>query len=268
VNTAIVTIFLKPHGDEMRRFSEPFFNYYANKIDSTPIIITNEQFDGEKKQIHCLEKYQLYDILNSYDRVIYVDGDTIIHPNTPNIFDIVPESHIGAVFDNKNNYHEMDGNDWHDNIHIDEIQRIQELMGNIGWSDIYINCGILVLSKIHRNIFLNHHILDQFQTRWQDQTVVNYHIQKYKYQIYKLETKFNKMTLNGLDIDNPDDAYILHFAGYIPTDRFNTMNHVYWKLEPYLRFDSLWNSKTWRITRPLRNLVRRLKGLPAEKDQR
>jgi lipopolysaccharide biosynthesis glycosyltransferase len=268
VNTALVTIFLKPHGDEMSRFSKPFFNYYANKIKSTPIIITTERFGGEITQIHGLEKYQLYDILNSYDRVMYVDGDTIIHPNTQNIFDIVPESHIGAVFDNKNNIQEMDSNDWHDNIHIDEIQRIQDLMGNIGWTDIYINCGVLVLSKMHRNIFLNHHILDQFQTRWQDQTVINYHIQKYGHQIYRLETKYNKMTLNGLDLDHPDDANILHFAGYIPTDRFNNMSNIYDKLEPYLRSDSLWNSKNWRITRPLRNLARRLKGLPAEKKQK
>lgn len=45
------------------------------------------------------EKFQIYNLLKEYDRIIYVDIDVIINETCPDLFQIVPEKDFGIAVD-------------------------------------------------------------------------------------------------------------------------------------------------------------------------
>ena len=75
---------------------------YAERIGADFIHINRRKINYNKtKNVNpvLFEKYQLYDILQNYDRALYIDSDVLITPNAPNIFDEVPFDVIGGVFE-------------------------------------------------------------------------------------------------------------------------------------------------------------------------
>jgi len=150
----------------------------------------------------------VYDIYENYDRIFYVDSDVIINENCPNLFDIVPHDTIGLVFEDKGSRLKN---------RRARIVRIKEGFGGVEhWTSGYFNMGVVITSKIHRNMFtkVNGRI-------WEDkigfgQTHFNYQMMKLKYKHVDLGYKFNHMEMfsepwNG----SPSrfDSYIMHYAG-------------------------------------------------------
>ena len=94
---AVVTVAVGEKTFDMLDVAERFFKEYANKVEADFLIINEIKFS----HIHSanLEKFQIYNLFDIYDRILYCDVDILISPRTPNIFKIVPETHIGAVYD-------------------------------------------------------------------------------------------------------------------------------------------------------------------------
>lgn len=221
---AVVTVVIGQEALQLFEIAEPFFKKYAAKVHADFLIINEKHFT----HFHAsnLEKFQIYNLFDIYDRILYVDVDILISPRTPNVFAIVPETHIGAVYDNKTNNE-------NDVSRQKEIKDAQQYLGNINWDTGYINSGVIVLSKIHRNIFLNAELRKKMKSAYNDQTLINYNIKKNQFPIYKLHTKFNGMQINGFTSrkinpknkscpsNNKTSAFILHFAG--ETDKVEHM---------------------------------------------
>ncbi len=86
----------------MANLTLPFLKYYANKIGADFIILNNVVINGT---VPHYEKFQLYDLLEIYDRILYIDIDVIVTEKCPNLFDIVPIDSFGigyALNQNKN----------------------------------------------------------------------------------------------------------------------------------------------------------------------
>ena len=66
---------------------------------------------------------------------------------THGYFDEVPEDMIGIIYEDV-------GNRVYDRRN--KIQLIQQMWGDVGWTQNYTNAGTLVLSKQHKDIFLPH----------------------------------------------------------------------------------------------------------------
>ncbi len=176
---AVVTLCIG-NAYKLGEITHPLLKAYADRIKADFIVINTPQLN--LNYIHY-EKYQIYDLLKDYERIIYLDTDIIVKPKCPNLFEIVPEEQFGAFVVSKHTY-----------FHDGAIKDIQKVLGEIDWKREYINNGVMVISKCHRQVFAKNHDLFVWSSEkrhFPDQTILNYHIQKLGIPIYDIGYKFN-----------------------------------------------------------------------------
>jgi len=177
-------------------------------------IILKKKYDinGYNNSFNFFEKNQIYDLFEKYDRILRLDWDLIITPHCPNLFDVVPEDKIGVVFEDV-------GSRKPDRRH--RIIQIQKKLGDLGWRRGYLNSGVVVASKQHKEIF--HTTLEDIELIEKcnlkvskEQTYLNYTIRKLEFKIHNLSFKYNHTSMfsefwNGF----PDKlkSFIIHYAG-------------------------------------------------------
>jgi len=205
---AVVTLCIGDEWKQMAQLTHPSIREYAKKIEADFIVINSPQLGSDPGY----EKFQLANILDHYDRVLFLDTDIIVRDFCPDLFDIVPERDIGAFIESKYVLYSEE---------VDQraaIQGMQEQLGHIGWNKDYVNTGVLVLSKRHKPIFdLAHGQVVHLH----EQTQLNYNIKKLGFWVKHIPRRFNCM-----DFINPTErfeAYIIHYAGRGFTAEFHNM---------------------------------------------
>jgi len=149
---------------------------------------------------------KLYDLLTEYDRILVIDSDVLINKNCPNLFEIISHEKIGTVYEDKGS-RERDRRN--------RINQIQKKWGNLGWTAGYINTGIFIVSKSHREIFRK--INGEYWIhKGFDDVHLGYQIRRLDLEVFELDYKFNHMSMfsepwNG----SPSrfNSYIIHYAG-------------------------------------------------------
>jgi hypothetical protein len=166
------------------------------------------------------QRWYIWDILENsgldYDKVALVDNDTMIHWDSPNIFDEIDDE-IGVCVDN-------DNIGW-----VNESIKGYKHMFNteVDWTE-YFNCGMVVLPKTSKEFCkkitkfweTNHteltYLQDTSLRKGTDQTPVNYISKDYK--VKYLNKKWNLTHLNRKEILNNLEfiwcGYIFHFNGF------------------------------------------------------
>ncbi len=189
---------------------------YCEKNNTPLEVITEKKYEiknttGVYNYTH-LEKNQVYDLFEKYERILRVDWDVIISPHCPNLFEIVPEDKIGVIFEDVG---PKRGN------RLSRIRLLQEVFGDIGWRSGYFNSGVILASKQHRSLFLlkeeDIKEIENLKTEVsKEQSYLNYRVRKIGLDIYELGYKFNhtrnfSKNWNG----NPPrhESYIIHYAG-------------------------------------------------------
>jgi lipopolysaccharide biosynthesis glycosyltransferase len=208
----VVTMAMGWWADEIIEVSCPSFKLYAEKIKADLKIITEKKINIPPLY---MEKFQVYDMFNDYDRILLLDCDILIHPKCPNLFEIVPENCLGAVPD-------CDKGEWWNTNYYYDMGLAQKDLGYIGWEYGYFNSGVLVLSKMHKEIFAAPEEALKMTDWFHDQLLINYRFQKMYLEnrsgFFCLPTKFNAMRLSGYIVKNGNtsmlSAYILHFASH------------------------------------------------------
>lgn len=155
----------------------------------------------------------LYELFDEYDRIFHIDADITITKNCPNIFEIVPYDTIGLVFEDKGSRLKN---------RRARIAQIKSVYGdNEDWISGYFNAGILIASRIHKEIFtrINGEFWgENFEAKAMgaDQTHIGYQIMKQGHKYIDLGYKWNHMSMfseswNG----SPSrfDSFIIHYAG-------------------------------------------------------
>jgi len=163
-------------------------------------------FDTFSNPINLFEKNQIYKLFDKYDRILRIDYDVIITPNCPNIFEIVPGDKIGGVFEDVGRSKLSRKR---------RIINIQKHLGNLNWNSGYINAGIVVASKQHKEIFNTtieeiNKVQEIKDIITPEQDYLNYMIRKLGFEVYSLSYKFNHITYFS---PNRFDSYIIHYAG-------------------------------------------------------
>jgi lipopolysaccharide biosynthesis glycosyltransferase len=195
------------------KYSKPLLKIYAKRIDADFVLIRDAVIKHPK--FFHFEKFQMKELLDVYDRIAYIDSDTIIRLDTPNIFDFVEPDFFGAVYDvgDKNIY-----NNEHTKFGAANIRWLEKIFGSVGWIEGYINTGVMVFSKKHKNVFEYDRQLDKFKNnRLLEQDFINYKLKQTETKIEKLPTDFNRMSFGckaeGYLVDGKP-CWITHFAGH------------------------------------------------------
>ncbi len=196
---------------DWEELTHPILKNYAEKVGAD-FLVLNEEYDAKDAtggigngvyQFRIFEHYKLHD---KYDRILSLDNDIMIHPNCPNIFDCVPYDQIGTIYEDVGSRKQ-----WRQNCMIDA----QNQFGFIGWQDGYINTGVFLTSKCHKDIFQK--INGKYFVDWgTDDVHIGYLINKYGYKVKRLPYQWNHMTMFSEPWNQSADRFqsnIIHYAG-------------------------------------------------------
>jgi lipopolysaccharide biosynthesis glycosyltransferase len=171
-------------------------------------------FDHDPVEMKHLNKYIFWRILKvnelfdqGYDRILHIDTDVLVTKNAPNIFDEVPYDHIGVVYEDK-------GTRKADRIR--RINSIQSDFGDVGWKTGYLNEGVMLFSKCHRELFTS------IDGKWVNtpngpsQGHFGWKIHKHDMKVIDLGYKYNHMSMFSESWNGNKsrfDSYFIHYAG-------------------------------------------------------
>jgi len=196
---------------EWAELMHPIFTQYAHRIGADFVILDEtlncpEAGTGIGNGVYQYRIMKHYDLHEEYDRILHLDSDMLLSPECPNLFDVVPYDKIGTIFEDKGTRKSQ---------RIQCIMNSQHQFGDIGWREGYINTGVFVTSKCHRDIYKK--INGEYFTEWgTDDIHIGYLINKLKYEIEELPYQFNHMTMFSESWnENPDrfESHIIHYAG-------------------------------------------------------
>ncbi|MBQ4879078.1 glycosyltransferase family 8 protein [Pseudoalteromonas luteoviolacea] len=198
------------------------FKLYAQKVGADLIVsdqlhykidIVNPKFNASPA---WTEKLRIGELLNEYDRVLYVDSDIIIRPDARDIFEL---------------YQELDTTYWlNEGLLKDrqaDISLICDKLGPVEWATesgmpTYYNAGVILTSK-EAGLFSITNLEDLQllcnEVSFYEQSYFNYCLHKYGFKHQRIDKAFNHMDMfgNGSYLD----ADFIHYAGkgYAKTSR-------------------------------------------------
>lgn len=155
------------------------------------------------------EKFQIGELLNIYDRIIYVDTDVIIREDTPNLFDIVPSNELG-VFNEAPFTHRSK------EMMIDMCREYETTIED--WDGIYFNSGVMVVSQCHKlqGLFTKP---EKEIFNFYEQTYLNMVVARDKITVCSLPYHYNRMTcMDTILGEERHAAFIIHYAGCPSTE--------------------------------------------------
>lgn len=221
-------------------YSVKSWKAYADKYECELFVLDQAIVDPSYMTPHWTKMYIL-DILDGnnidYDQVLYVDSDTIVTPDAPNLFDISDNKFCAVP-----NFGDVD---WM----LRSIEAYSlELFDNFQFPYYkYFNSGVLLFNKSHKGFFKsiqNFYTENQEKIRWMqntygvghDQPVFNFFVNRDLSDEYKvLGYEWNMQDLNRSELIGDDliftkYGYICHFnAGIKPTPGV-WMEKTYYKL--------------------------------------
>ena len=197
---AVVTVCIGDYAKQMARITHPRLGAYAARVDADFLVLRSAHPLGP-----FYSRYQIRDLLQQYNRVLYVDTDVIVTDDCPDLFKLVPADMFGAFNEGIGNSRE------------DVIEKVQAVCGDIGWRETYINSGVMVISREHQNVF------DLSRGNYQgdeyfEQTQTNYNLQSLKIPLFDFGKRFNYFAASMKDgrlriSPSRFKAYMIHYAG-------------------------------------------------------
>lgn len=90
---------------------------------------------------------------------------------------------------------------------------VQEELGDLGWTEGYLNSGVFVVSKMHRKAFK---LLEKYgciDVKY-EQTNTNWYFRKAGFAVIDIDYRFNYMGIMRVYYGtDPRKAYFIHYAG-------------------------------------------------------
>lgn len=152
------------------------------------------------------DRWYAYDLFHLYDRILWIGSDVLVQPYAPNIFDIVPENHIGVYIEQLP----------------DAGHHAGDLMGdcynafNIRPNGYY-NIDVMMVDNSLKEIY-NYNDIDTSllnKGKWAEQDYFNYYTAINNTPIFDLGYKWNCMVSKYIYTNQPipNDWYFMHVTG-------------------------------------------------------
>jgi len=199
---AVVTLVFGMEYEAISKLTHPSLKEYAKKIGADFHVI------NERKLRHNVpvgyEKLQLRDYLKDYHRILYIDTDIIVRPDTPNLFKFVPEGWMGA----------FNEGEWMTS----RLGALEMACKDLGLSapkfkNQYYNTGVLIFEQRHEDVFVEP---PKYIDNFYEQSYLNIMFARSLCKMRGLSSSFNRMSfMESLKItkDHYLESYIVHYAG-------------------------------------------------------
>jgi len=200
---AIVTACYGKDYEAMGAVTLPLIRRYAKSVGAEFIQISERKFPENPA---FFEKFQLFDILTKFDRVIWMDSDILVRDDCPDLFGLVPREQVGAFDEGA--------------FIPDRVMVMRQAFQFYGfkppkdWKGSYYNTGILVASRMHRFLFDPRDVKLGFECDQGEQTLINCRALERKFKFTGLDYRLNRMSCMDKFVGLPrHDAHIIHYAG-------------------------------------------------------
>jgi len=185
---AIMTVVMG-EAENWFKYTGPYMAEYAARWHMAFYVIRQSNYEN----IHpWWAKLEIGRLLETYNRVIYVDADAYIMPDCPNLFDVVPEDRVG-IYDH--------GISQPNDVVTKEMNACVSVFGTTypDILDFYYNAGVAVYSRIHKSLFggtLEEVVeidrrLKENGCWWPEQSLLNYRIRQFDFHVFLLDYRFN-----------------------------------------------------------------------------
>jgi lipopolysaccharide biosynthesis glycosyltransferase len=205
---AIVTIVVGPYAERMAKATNPFMRDYARKCGADFFVIQEPKFQHLGKLYY--EKFQLYALFETYERILYIDCDVLVSPDSPDLFSLTPADHFSASSEETwSKYPECKS-------------AILAELGEIRWTYPYFNAGVMLASRLHREVFdpshpalqrwANEEVRKRYPYQGDDQTYFNYRVNELQIPMVDRGFKFNH-TRSIARTQTRFRSFFIHYAG-------------------------------------------------------
>jgi len=196
----VLTISIGNDYERMSNLTHPSISIYADRIGADYLCINKKQLSETSPH---WEKFQIYNLLDKYDRILYLDTDLIVRNDCDNLFEIVPEDCLGV-------FNEAPFTDRSQELMIDICKKYDITLPD--WDGKYYNSGVMVISKIHKDLFKKPDV-EHFS--FYEQSYLNMMIAHLKVKVFNLSYIYNRMTcMDRFTGEERHASQIIHYAGY------------------------------------------------------
>lgn len=208
----ILTIAIGEKYAALGAVTHPTIARYAARIGADFVVIREQKISRTTPH---WEKFQIFDFLGEYDRVLFLDSDLIIRADCPDLFALVPETHIGAV--DEASYAMRDVARIMCDVAVaygvppTELDFVSTKSNSVGGGS-YFNTGVMVVSREHRPLFRKP---EREVNHFFEQSYLNLMFVREHTPMFALDPRFNcTHPMERLVEGGRLGAYIAHYAGY------------------------------------------------------
>ena len=204
---------------------------YANFCDADFFILKNPTINYAN---FYFEKFFFINLLEKYERVLYLDADVLITPSAKNIFELYNDLDTFYAYNETDNTETMDRDPY-----------VSPILPYVPYWPIdekskrtYFNAGIFLVSNKLKEHFVDYKNIPPIQNilSFGDQTYLNYLVFKNNINFVSLDYSFNRMHLGMKDESN--ERYKSNFIHYAGPDVYGNGN----KTETIIKdYNSLYN---------------------------
>ena len=125
------------NNNQIEDLTIPRIKSYSKKINSEFVVM-----EPTEEKLHSFFEFE--ELLQKYDRILFISSYILIREDTPDLFDLVPYDQLGAFNEGRYNYRDT---------HIKGALALygEKLVSD--WKGKYYNSDVLVFSKKHRHLF-------------------------------------------------------------------------------------------------------------------
>ena len=201
---AVVTLAMGVEYNAIAQLTHPSIKDYAKKIGADFHVITERAYRQNVSVGY--EKLQLREMLNDYHRILFIDTDIIVRPDTPDLFTFVPEGWFGA----------FNEGEWMP----ERIKSLDMTCKELGLSaphfkNQYYNTGVMVFEQRHQDVFQDPPV---FVDHFYEQSYLNIMLARNLCKMRNLSSSFNRMSFMDamkLTKDHYLESHIVHYAGQL-----------------------------------------------------
>jgi len=206
---------------------------------------------SEKGFLVHFEKWQIANVLDSYEFVLFLDADVYVKIESPNFQDLlIKRNCVYGVLDSRNKKKIGDGG-WGDN----DLPILYKKFGKVKVEHKdYINSGMFIIHRDYKDVFLQLKELERDHREnfrdykdFGEQTSLNYLLRKNSIPVFPLDIRWNDIWSH-----NPK-SFVFHFGGC-----WGRNGRMWWNQDKISKIKGLFphvkKDKSWRKY-PLRMIV-------------
>lgn len=196
---------------------------YASRI-GIPVEIIESRLFPSNLPLH-VEKFQIANLLNRYDRILYLDLDILINPAAPNIFDVHKKTDICVMGLEEGQYTDVDAAFFE--------RKYNVVFPFINGHRRVINSGVLLLTPgviPALTLDINNFTRSFGNGTWGgEQMYFNMNLCRYNITVDFLDSKWNWLLFESEPMNRRSNAWFVHYASSENKQLLLSDNNSLWR---------------------------------------